>query len=263
MYNSITMALYNIFIRGDTLNKEKSIRYILNTAAFLCFIVALVLSVLLRVFRHEMFLEWYSKYTDTLLSVELWMQTYGASIISVIFILLNYTVKCAIPWLPISCIIVGVGVIFEWYYAILIDVIGLFILFTIKFVWGRRFGGGNAGKIIGLFDNVHEFIDKNEIGSPLVLFILRLIPGVTVNAVSQLYGSTGLSYPKFMIVSLVGYAYKIVSYTVIGRNVFDPASADFIVPLMIFSVISGLILLAVSGLLKIKMIKKYEERGRL
>lgn len=233
------------------MKKGTGIRYTLNASAFFCFLFALALAVLLRVFKLEAFLDWYSKYTDTLLSYELWMQTYGASVISVIFILLNYIVKAVIPWFPISCICVAAGVLFNWYYAILINIAGLIILFSIKFFWGRRFGGGNAEKILQKYDSAHNFIDKSQVGSPIVLFVLRLVPCIPVNSVSGLYGSTDISYPKFILVSLAGFTYKLFSYTVIGRNVFDPASASFIVPFIILSVFSGMVLLVLSGMLKL------------
>lgn len=234
------------------MKKEKSIRYTLNVMAFLCFVFAFVLSVLLRLFKAEPFLEWYGKYTETLLSFEIWLQVYGASVVSVIFILLNYTVKAVIPWFPISCICVVAGALFSWYYAIIINVVGLIILFSIKFFWGRKFGGGNAEKLLRKYDSVYNFIDKSKKGSPAVLFVLRLIPGFPVNSVSGLYGGTDISYEKFIGFSLMGFAYKIFSYTIIGRNVFDPASASFIVPFMLLSVFSGIVLIVVSGLLGIK-----------
>lgn len=242
-------------MRWTDLKKEKSIRYILNFSAFLCFIFALALVVLLRLFKIEPFLEWYSKYTDTLMSYEIWMQSYGASAISVIFILLNYTVKAIIPWFPISCICVVSGALFSWYYAIIINIAGLIILFSIKFFWGRKFGGGNAEKILRRYDTVYNFIDKSKTGSPLVLFVLRFMPSVPVNSVSGLYGATDISYTTFICASLGGFAYKLFSYTVIGRNVFDPASASFIMPFITLSVFSGIALLAISGVLSITPLK--------
>ncbi len=237
------------------MKKEKSVRYILNVLAFLCFVFALALSVLLRLFEAEPFLAWYGKYTETLLSYEIWMQAYGASAVSVIFILLNYTVKAVIPWFPISCICVVAGVLFSWYYAIIINIVGLIILFSIKFLWGRKFGGGNAEKILRKYDTVYNFIDKSKTGSPLVLFVLRLMPSVPVNSVSGLYGATDISYSKFIGVSLGGFAYKLFSYTVIGRNVFDPASASFVIPFIVLAVFTGMALLAISGVLSISPLK--------
>lgn len=234
------------------MNKNKSRTYALNAAAFFCFLTSLSLIVLLRVFRHESFLAWYAKYTDTLVSYEIWMQTYGATWISVVFIFINYILKALIPWFPISCICVASAVMFKWYHAMLINLAGLIILFTIKFYWGRKFGGGNAEKLIEKNDAVHKFIDSSKFGSNVVLFFLRLIPGFPVNSVSCLYGSTNIAYAKFIVISCLGFTYRLFSYIVIGRNVFDPASASFIVPFILLSFFSGIVMLSLSGALSIK-----------
>ncbi|MBQ4348722.1 MAG: TVP38/TMEM64 family protein [Clostridia bacterium] len=229
------------------MNKSKSRIYMLNTMAFLCFLLALALIVLLRVFRLEGFLQWYDRYIDTLASFEIWMQTYGATWISVVSILVNFALKALIPWFPIACLCVVSGVLFEWYYAILINLAGMTLLFTIKFFWGRKFGGGNAEKILEKFDAAHNFIDSSKLGSRLVLFVLRFVPCAPVNSVSCLYGTTNISYLKYIVLSVLGFTYKLFSYTIIGRNVFDPASASFVVPFIILLIFSGMVLLTLSG----------------
>lgn len=238
----------------DFLNKNKSRVYMLNTMAFICFLLALVLIVLLRVFRLDTFLEWYARYNDTLLTYEIWMQTYGATWISVLSILVNYALKALIPWFPIPCLCVVSGVLFEWYYALLINIAGMIILFTIKFFWGRKFGGGNAEKILAKYDTAHNFIDSSKLGSRLVLFVLRFVPCVPVNSVSCLYGTTNIPYYKYIVISVLGFTYKLFSYTIIGRNVFDPASASFIVPFILLLIFSGMVLLTLSGAFGIRSV---------
>lgn len=239
------------------MKNKKSKTYALNFVAFICFVLALALIILLRVFNHESFIRWYSKYVDTLASYEEWMLTYGATVTSVLLILLNFFLKAAIPWFPIACICVASGVLFEWYYALLINFAGAVILFTSKFYWGRRFGGGNAEKILSKYETAYEFIDKSRLGSGVVLFFLRLVPCMPVNSVSSLYGSTDISYPRYIIISLIGYTYKLFSYTLIGRSVYDPASASFIVPLILLLIFSGMMLLSLSGALELtNMINK-------
>ena len=233
------------------MKKRKSKTYAINTMAFICFVLALALIILLRIFSNDRFTQWYSRYIDTLASYEVWMQTYGATITSVLIILLNFFLKAVIPWFPIACMCVASGVLFEWYYALLINVIGMIILFTAKFYWGRRFGGGNAEKILSKYETAYEFIDKSRLGSGVVLFFLRFVPCFPVNSVSTLYGSTDISYLRYIIISVVGCLYKLFSYTTIGRNVFDPASASFIVPMIILLIFSGMMLLSLSGALQL------------
>lgn len=233
------------------MKKRKSRTYAINTMAFICFVLALALIILLRIFSNERFTEWYSRYIDTLASYEEWMLTYGASFASVFLILLNFFLKAVIPWFPIACMCVASGVLFEWYYALLINLVGMIILFTAKFYWGRRFGGGNAEKILSKYETAYEFIDKSRLGSGVVLFFLRFVPCFPVNSVSTLYGSTDISYFRYILISVVGCFYKLFSYTTIGRNVFDPASASFIVPMIILLIFSGMMLLSLSGALQL------------
>ena len=236
---------------GKRVAEKKSRSYVLNFIAFICFTVALALIVLLRLFQVERFVEWYNKYTDTLADFERWISANGATWFSVAVIIANYTLKAVIPWFPLSCICVAAGVLFKWYYATAINLAGLSILFTIKFFWGRRYGGGNAEKILSRYDRAHKLVDKSKLGSTVILFLLRLVPGTPVNSVSQLYGTTDIGFPKYLLVSLAGFSYKLFSYTTIGRNVFDPASAKFIVPLISLLLFTGIAVLSLNGVISL------------
>ena len=221
----------------------------MNFAAFICFLLALALIVFLRLIEMGEAMEWYYKYTDTLSNFEQWIQTHGANWRSVLIILGNFVLKAVIPWFPISCICVVSGALFPAYTAIAINVVGLALLFTIKFFWGKRFGGGNAEKILRKYDRASKFIDQSKLGSAIVLFFLRLVPCVPINSVSQLYGTTGISYWKYLLVSLVGFSYKLFSYTIIGRNVYDPLSAKFLLPFVFLFLFSGFVLLGLNGVI--------------
>lgn len=227
--------------------KSKKAKFSLSFAAFICFLVALVLTVLLRVFKDESFLSWYNKYTDTLLYYEQWMQTYGATWISALLILFNFVLKALLPWFPISCICVVSGVLFKWYHAMIINIAGVAILFTVRYFWGKRFGAGNAEKILEKYTSVKSFIGSHDLRSNAVLFGLRFSPLVPINSVSSVYGTTDMSYMRYILVSLAGFSYKIFSYTLIGRNVYDPASASFIVPFIILFILTGFVLLSLSA----------------
>ncbi|MBQ7597897.1 MAG: TVP38/TMEM64 family protein [Clostridia bacterium] len=231
------------------MKKKVGRSYIMNFAAFICFLLALAMIIFLRLIEVDEAMEWYYKYTETLSNFEQWIQTYGATWGSVLIILGNFVLKAIIPWFPISCICVVSGALFPAYYAIPINIVGLAVLFTIKFFWGKRFGGGNAEKILRRYDRASKFIDKSKLGSTLVLFFLRLVPCLPINSVSQLYGTTGINYWKYLVVSVLGFSYKLFSYTVIGRNVYDPLSAKFMLPFVFLFLFSGFVLLGLNGVL--------------
>ena len=225
--------------------------YALNFAAFICFLTALVLIILLRMFQIEEVVTWYNKYTDTLASYEAWIKQNGATFFTAVMILVNFSIKAYIPWVPLSFLMVIPGAVFEWYWAVLINVLGLTILFSMKFLYGKTYGGGNAEKILSHYDRAHTFIDKGKLGSNIVLFFLRLIPGIPPGATSQLYGTTVMELPEFLLISLLGFSYKIFSYTIIGKNVYDPMSQGFIIPLVLLFMVSGIALLMLNGVINV------------
>ncbi len=229
------------------MNKSKSWSYALRMMALVCFSFVLTLLVLLRVFQTDSFTVWYAKYTQTLVDFEIWIENYGATPLAVIIILINYTLKAVMPWFPVSCICVASAVIFKWYDALVINIIGLIILFTIKFIWGRHIGGGNAEKLLHKYDFIREIVERNQLSSGVVLFITRLLPSIPINSVSCVYGTTDMPLWRFLLISVVGFLYKAVTYIIIGRNVFDPASASFIVPFIPHVMLSGIIFLSLSS----------------
>lgn len=79
-----------------------------------------------------------------------------------------------------------------------------------------------------------------------MLLALRLVPGFPISGVSKVYGSMKFPYWKFILLSSVGFAPKLISYTFIGTNVYDPLSPAFLVPIITLLIISGISLLSIN-----------------
>ena len=90
-------------------------------------------------------------------------------------------------------------------------------------------------------------------------FFLRLFPCIPINSVSQLYGTSDIGYWKYLVVSLLGFSYKLFSYTIIGRNVYDPLSAKFMLPFVFLFLFSGFVLLGLNGVLGLTGYISHEE----
>ena len=76
-----------------------------------------------------------------------------------------------------------------------------------------------------------------------------MIPFFPVNPVSQLYGSLGFKYWKFILLSLLGYSPLLFSYTIVGRNVYNPLSTGFLLPLIVLAVLGTIVSYGVRVLL--------------
>ena len=241
--------------------KKKKTSRIFLLAAAMCFITAIAFTVLLSLVATDEFISWYSRYNSTLESYELWIETYGATLITVVIILLNYFIKAYLPWFPVSCLCVASAVIFKWYIAAAINIVGMIIFFTAKFRKGRKHGGGKAERLLEKYRKPHDFIECGRTGSRTVLFLARLLPGVPLGAVSVFYGSTEISYGQYIIASVAGIAYKLFTYITIGRHVFDPASFSFIAPFIPQFVIMGFVMLSLSGVTYAAGCKSSMSRG--
>ncbi len=228
-------------------NKENARFKALNIASAVCFLAAILLVIALRIMQTDSVSQWYGKYTDSLMRFEQNIENMDNRWLAVLVIELNFIIKAIIPWLPISFLCVISGVMFKWYIAIPINLIGLAMLFTVKYYWGKQLGGGNVHKFITRYEKVYDIIKNDKVGRPLVLFGARLIPCVPINSISQIYGAVNYEYWKYMLISLAGFSYKLFSYTIIGRNVYDPLSASFIVPFIPLLLISSVGLLILNG----------------
>lgn len=229
-------------------DKKKTVTRIVYIAAVFCFIMAVALVILIRLLHTDSIAQWYEKWTGALVSYEKSVENIDEKWIAALFIETNFILKSFIPWLPISLLCFATGVIFKWYIAIPLNIIGLATQFTIKYFWGRWRGGGNAEKLLLKNEAVYKVVSpNNKIGSPIALFFSRFIPCMPVNAVSQLYGAYDFDLWRYLLISLLGFSYKLYSYTLIGRNVFDPLATRVLLPLIPLFLFSGIVLLCFNG----------------
>ena len=165
-------------------------------------------------------------------------------------VLFLFCLKAFVP-IPIPTICLISGIVFPSQVSFIINVVGVSMLMTIKFFWGKRFGPGAVSKLYKKNEAVTNVLESKEgRGNPWLLFGLRIVPYAPLNMVSQIYGSMNCEYDLFMIISLLGFLPKLLSYTLIGQNVFNPFSLAFILPIVILFFISGVSLIGFNFLLE-------------
>ena len=106
---------------------------------------------------------------------------------------------------------------------------------------------------------MREILEAKGALSPVLLFVFRLVPSFPINTISQLYGSMEYTYWKYILISLAGFAPKLLSYSFIGRNVYDPLSWSFILPIVVLLVLSGLSILLLNW--SLELIEQRRKRG--
>ena len=212
---------------------------IMNAAGFALLISAAAVSVVVYLLRYDQLWLWYKVYQEKLLEAEQFIQSLGISWKFVLAMLIVFLVRTFIPFLAVSAICVLTGVVLPSYWALIVNFLGIIIMMSIKYFEGMKFGSGNAWKIISKNERARKIIESSGKVNKALLFALRL-------SVSRIYGSLRFPYWQFILLSAVGFAPKLLSYTFMGTNVFDPLSSAFLVPLMIALTISGASLLCVN-----------------
>lgn len=152
-----------------------------------------------------------------------------------------YFARCQLA-IPFSFLCLISGMVFPLNHALLINLAGMFIFFTVKYVEGVWIGGGWAGMILNIkqLKFIRDWIQFRGNGNPYVLSVTRLIPIVPLGMVSKYYGSMRYDFVYYTLLSFFGFAPRLYIYTELGAAIKNPFSTQFIILLMIVVAFSGI-----------------------
>lgn len=227
------------------LNRKK----LLNLLALVLLILAAVLLCVALLFQDPTFLEHYDEIMKRLADFEYTVAAIPYKGILIAVILLIYLSKSVLP-LPISAICVIAGIAFPTPYAVLINLVGFSFLSSIKYFWGKYLGGGLVHRFLIRNDDVRRVLDYGDAKAKgALLTAFRLVPSFPINTISQVYGAMRYDFRKYLLCSILGFFPKLVSYSIIGRHVFDPFSMAFLLPIILLLSVSGLSVFVVNHLI--------------
>ena len=242
-------------------HKKSTRRRLLNFLGCVLLILALALFCVALLFQDPTFVEHYDEIMRYLAAFEYSVATLPYRGLVIVAILLIYLSKSFVP-LPISAVCVIAGMAFPLPYAVLINIVGFALLCMIKYFWGKHIGGGLVHKLLIKNQEIERILEKADDkakGGLLVGF--RLVPSFPINTISQVYGAMRYNLKWYMLLSVAGFFPKLVSYSVIGRNVYDPFSMAFILPFVILFTISGISLFGVNKMIDIYNSKFKKDTG--
>ena len=169
----------------------------------------------------------------------------------VIVLFLLFLIRCLIAFYPQSVILVISGVVFNAWTAFFINMCGMALGIALRYYTGREMGEGYALKLLRKYPIFDAILEKNGLSNTVLLFLFRLFPGVPTHTVSQIYGSMKFPFAKYMILSLIGIAPRMLTYSFIGRSATDPLSPSFLAPIIVLLTLSGIALLGSHAILSL------------
>ncbi len=203
---------------------------------------------------------WYEQYLNQLTNLELKIANFDDKWIVLLSIFFLFSLKSVLPvsLIPVSCICVISGMVFTMPVSLTINIVGVCLLFSIRYFMGRN-KKSLPYRILKKHGEMRKLLEQDSGTNPWILFVCRLFPLVPINTVSNIYGNMKFEFKKYLLISVSGFLPRIISYLIIGHNVFNPFSASFLVPIMILSFLSGVGVLLTKRIILI--IKRKGERN--
>lgn len=249
---------------GELLKKRKKQKKILLFGGLIFIMLSLAVAALLISLQYDGLWHWYAVTRQNLARLEEYIAHIDIEWQFFIAIILLFAVKSFFPIYPTSTVCFLTGIVLPMYYAIPVNIIGFVVLVTIRYCWGKKFGAGSAWRLISKTDVLRRVIQQDGKGNPALLIALRLIPAMPINSISGIYGSFEFGYSKFVLLSVIGFMPKLISFTLVGRNLYDPLSPGFLVPIMLLMFFSGISLLSVNGIwTTVEKIIEYAKKKKL
>lgn len=236
---------------------------IMNGISILLFTAAGVMFFLFVVFQIPAVQEMISTVEEALREFEQIIISIENKWIALIVLAILFILRAWVPFFPISALCLISGALFPMPYSFLINLGGIVLMNSFAYNRGVRQGGGAFQKFMEKYEGAWELVEHYGRGNPLLLFITRLTPVVPLNSTSIVYGSLRFPFGEYTFISLGGFAPRLIGYTFIGRNVFNPFSFSFIGPIVALLVLSGAVVLSVNKILaRIHREKKQSERDK-
>lgn len=242
--------------------KQNTISRVLLVSAVVSFCVAAVLIVILCLLQIDSVREKYDEYLYVLEEFEMRVAALQSHWLIFIVILLLFLLRSLSMMYPYPTIFIITAMVFPPYQSFFINLLGMAFTFALRYYTGYEMGEGTINFALKKYPAILSAIDEDGKGNPIILLALRMVPSVPINTVSHFYGSIEYSFPRYMALSLLAYVPKLISYSFIGENVYDPFSADFFVPMIVLLVFTGICLIVLRAILGISSKIKNRDRDK-
>lgn len=231
--------------------KQKTISRILLVSAVFSFCVAAVLIVILCLLQIDSVREKYEEYLYVLQDFEMRVAALQSRWLILIVILLLFLLRSLSMMYPYPMIFIITAMVFPPYQSFFINLAGMAFTFAFRYYTGYEMGEGTINFALKKYPAILNAMDEDGKGNPIILLALRMVPSLPINTISHFYGSLEYSFSRYMALSVLAYVPKLISYSFIGENVYDPFSAEFFVPMIVLLIFTGICLLVLRTVLGI------------
>ena len=251
---------YNIYVMKQRIaafskeaSKLKRRHSLVNLIGLLLLVISGLLVALMFYINSPQLQDVYRIYLDRLHDVEGFVLDLRDVRMIILVVFLLYIVKSVLSFIPLWLMILISGAVLPMHISFAVNIAGMVVLVSIRYWWGRRLGGGQLERLLGLNRDIRSFLEGDSKGKPWLLFLFRVVPSFPLNPVSQIYGVMGFDFLDYILISLLGFLPSLIMYTIVGTNAYRPLSIPFLIPLIIIFTLSGISVIGINLVLQKRM----------
>lgn len=144
-----------------------------------------------------------------------------------IIIIFIFAIKSISMIIPLTVLYISSSIVFSWYWAIIVNFIGLFICMTIPYYIGKFSGKNLVDKLILKYPKVNKINDIKANNEWVFVFIVKIL-GIIPNEVSSMIlGSLNTEYKIFIIASVLAKSPAMIATTLLGANINQSGTLGF------------------------------------
>ena len=153
--------------------------------------------------------------------------TAGLSVVGV------YALKGIVFVIPASLIYISVGMAFSPLTAVIVNIAGITVEVIVSYLFGLMLGGEYVENLLKKNKGGRKLLELREQNRQSSIFIIRLLPVFPIDFASLFFGSVNFSFPKYLILSVLGIAPRVILFTLLGDKVYDLIPMTLIIKIII------------------------------
>ncbi len=159
--------------------------------------------------------------------------TPASPVLAALFMIVIFGLKSICVVVYVGFLYALTGIMFPMYEAVVINILGTVVMLTIPYVWGRYAGKTAIEYVERKSPKVKKVQELSEINGFLFTLILRSNGILPCDIMSIYLGAIGVPYPTYIGASVLGMLVLAVTFPIIGTNVLNVKSPQFLIALAV------------------------------
>jgi len=165
-------------------------------------------------------------------------------LMAAVFLLGMFALKSISVFFPIVVLQIASGFLFPPLPALLVNIIGTSIAYSIPYFIGRFSGAEAAKRKITQNPNIAQIFEKQHKHEFFISFFLRVVSCLPSDLISMYLGALKFNFSTYLTASILGTLPGLIPATFMGDSITKPLSPQFMISLLI-TIISSLLSLLI------------------